>query len=110
MRLATIAALLATTSLIGCGNPVPPEKASYVGDWRAKDMRLSISAGGRVEYRRVEGRVSTKISAPLQRFEGPHFDVGLGPFSTRFDVSAPPRDDGEGRVTMTVDGVELVRH
>ena len=106
---AAAALTLVATLLAGCGQPVPPEKAAYVGQWRADKMTLRISADGRVDYRRVEGASSTKISAPIQRFEGPHFDVGVGPFTTRFTVSSPPEDDGDGVVRMTVDGVPLTR-
>lgn len=104
-----MAALIAATGLAGCGKPVPPEHAAYVGDWRSQHMRLRITPDGRVEYKRVEGRMSTSVSAPIQRFDGPHFEVGIGPLTTRFNVSAPPHDDGDGGARMTVDGVELVR-
>jgi hypothetical protein len=100
---------LLTTLLTACGQPVPPEKAGYVGQWKSDRMTLRISADGRVDYRRVEGASSTKISAPIQRFEGPHFDVGVGPITTRFTVSSPPEDDGEGTLRMTADGVRLTR-
>ena len=106
----TLACGLALAALLaGCGQPVPPDKAAYVGQWHSDRMTLRISADGRVDYRRVEGRSSTKISAPIQGFDGPHFDVGVGPFSTRFTVSSPPEDDGEGTLHMTVDGVRLAR-
>jgi hypothetical protein len=106
---ARAALALAATLLAGCGQPVPPDKAAYVGQWRAEQMSLRITADGRVDYRRVNGASSTKISAPIQGFEGPHFDVGVGPLTTRFTVSSPPADDGEGTVRMTVDGVPLTR-
>jgi hypothetical protein len=108
-RASLAAAVLGTAVLASCGQPVPPDKAAYVGQWRSEQMTLRISADGRVDYRRVEGSSSTKISAPIQRFEGPHFDVGVGPFTTRFTVSSPPEDDGEGTLRMTVDGVRLAR-
>ena len=106
-RVAVLA--LAAALVAACGQPVPADKAAYVGQWQAEHMTLRISADGRVDYRRVEGGSSTKISAPLQGFEGPHFDVGIGPFTTRFTVSSPPEDDGEGTLRMTVDGVPLTR-
>lgn len=104
-----LVATLLTTLLMACGQPVPPEKAAYVGQWKSERMTLRISADGRVDYRRVEDSSSTKISAPIQRFDGPHFDVGVGPITTRFTVSSPPEDDGEGTLRMTVDGVRLTR-
>jgi hypothetical protein len=103
------AALVLAATIAACGQPVPPEKAAYVGQWRSENMTLRITADGRVDYRRVEGSSSTKISAPIQRFEGPHFDVGIGPFTSRFTVSSPPEDDGDGALRMTVDGVPLTR-
>lgn len=110
LRATTIACSLGAAALLSaCGQPVPPDKAAYVGQWKSDRMTLRISADGRVDYRRVEGASSTKISAPIQRFDGPHFDVGVGPITTRFTVSSPPEDDGEGSLRMTVDGVRLTR-
>lgn len=94
--------------LAGCGQPVPAEKAAYVGTWTAPNMTLSITQEGRVEYRRVDGNASTSVSGPLQGFKGDDFEVGIGPISTTFVVSSPPKSDGDG-FTMTVDGVSLVK-
>lgn len=102
-----LAAILAFT-LSACGQPVPPDKRAYVGDWRAPEMRLAISADGRVVYKRVKGSGSTSMDVPLKRFEGDNFVVGVGPMSTTFIVSVPPRLD-DGVWTMTVDGVRLMR-
>ena len=33
-------------SLYGCGKPVPPEKAAYVGEWQEKTMYLLITQDG----------------------------------------------------------------
>lgn len=98
-------ALLAT----GCGEPIPQDRLAYAGDWRARDMRLLITPDGRCEYRRRrEGGGSTSIDAPIQRFEGDNFVVGVGVLTTTFVVSKPPQlVDGQWR--MTVDGVELIR-
>jgi hypothetical protein len=95
--------------LAGCGDPLPQDKMEYAGDWRARDMQLVITPGGRCQYkRRREGGNSNSISAPIQRFEGDNFVVGVGLFTTTFVVSKPPRLV-EGRWRMTVDGVELIR-
>jgi hypothetical protein len=106
-----IAAALAAFALLvaGCSEPVPAAKVAYAGEWRAPQMRLLITPDGRCEYnRRHEGGNSTSINAPIQRFEGDNFVVGVGPFSTTFVVSRPPHlDDGQWK--MTVDGVELTR-
>jgi hypothetical protein len=104
-----IAALLLALSLAGCGKPVPPEKAAYVGMWEAQDrMFLLINQDGSVRYKRVEGKTSSKIEGPLKGFIGNDFEVGIGPASTKFVVSKPPFQDG-GKWKMVVDGVELTK-
>lgn len=94
--------------LVACANPVPPEKAAYVGDWSAPGMSLLITQDGSVSYKRIKGSVTTSINAPLKKFEGDNFVVGIGMWTTTFVVSKPPRLDA-GRWKMTVDGVELTR-
>jgi hypothetical protein len=94
--------------LLGCAEPVPSAKAQYVGDWQGPDMRLAIRQDGMVSYERKRGNSNTTINAPIQRFEGDNFVVGIGPFGTTFVVSRAPHLDGAAW-KMTVDGVELVR-
>lgn len=108
MRLAY--ALLASLALFlaACAEPVPEARASYVGDWRAPNMRLLITPEGHVAYERRDGSTSKSINAPIKGFEGDNFSVGVGPFSTTFVVSRPPHLEN-GVWKMTVDGVELVR-
>lgn len=56
---------------------------------------------GSVEYERVKGSTTTKVSGPLKGFEGNDFEVGFGPFSTTFVVSEPPHREGDGwRMTV----------
>ena len=107
MRIATLVA--AVLLLAACsGQPRPADTASYAGDWRAKNMRLVITAEGHVSYERRDEGNSKSINAPLQRFEGNNFVVGVGPLTTTFVVSKPPwRDEALWR--MTVDGVDLVK-
>jgi hypothetical protein len=107
MRIAKLFAALLL--LAACsGQPLPAEKASYAGDWRASEMRILITPAGHVSYERRAGNSSKSIDAPLKRFEGDNFVVGIGPFDTTFVVSKPPwRDQAVWK--MTVDGVELVR-
>ena len=95
-------------ALAGCGNPVPPEKSAYVGEWKAQDMRLLITREGNVQYERRKGNARTSINAPIQAFEGDNFVVGIGPMKTKFVVSRPPYRDG-GVWKMVVDGVELAK-
>ena len=94
--------------LAACANPVPPEKAAYVGDWSAPGMNLLITQDGSVAYKRIKGGVTTSVNAPLKKFEGDNFVVGIGMWTTTFVVSKPPGQDA-GRWKMTVDGVELTR-
>jgi hypothetical protein len=99
---------LALLALAACGQAVPPEKAGYVGEWQQPTMYLLITADGSVRYKRVKGGATTSIDAPLKKFEGHNFVVGVGPMSTVFEVQKPPQEVG-GKWKMTVDGVELTR-
>ena len=95
--------------LAACGQPLPPERAAYVGVWRNGSTSLTITAGGRVAYVvKGENGFDKKIRAPLKRFDGDSFVVGGGPFTTTFVVTSPPHATADGW-TMTVDGVELHR-
>ena len=108
MRATRIAAALLVSLLVACAEPLPADKAAYAGNWRAQGMSLLITKDGEVEYRRKTSGGNNMIKAPIKRFEGNNFVVGVGPFSTTFVVSKPPHlDDGVWK--MTVDGVELVR-
>jgi len=93
---------------VGCGKPVPPEKAAYVGEWQHPTMYLLLTQDGSVRYKRIQGGATTSVEAPLKGFQGNNFEVGIGPMSTTFVVTKPPYDDG-GKWKMVVDGVELVR-
>ena len=94
--------------LAGCGVPVPPEKAAYVGEWQDKTMYLLITQDGSVRYKRLEGGVSKSVEGPLKGFVGDDFDVGVGPMKTTFVVSKPPHQEGD-KWQMTVDGVVLTK-
>ncbi|TDR40101.1 hypothetical protein DFR29_114153 [Tahibacter aquaticus] len=109
MRRLRLLSIVLVALLSACSAPLPPERADYAGLWRAGDTTILITPTGRVEYvvRRGNG-FSKSIKAPLQRFEGDSFVVGLGPMSTTFIVTQPPHRD-QGVWKMTVDGVELVR-
>lgn len=99
---------LLALGLAACAEPVPPDRAEYVGEWQGNSMVLLITQDGSVRYKRLKGGVSTSIEAPLKRFDGDNFVVGIGPMSTVFTVSKPPYRDGRDW-KMVVDGVELVR-
>ncbi len=71
-------------------------------------MSLLITQDGSVAYERFKGGVKTSVNAPLKKFEGDNFVVGMGMWTTTFVLSKPPQQDGR-RWKMTVDGVELTR-
>jgi len=106
MMLAILCA--AVLLLAACAVPVPPEKSAYVGEWAAPGMSLLITQDGSVTYKRIKGGATTTINAPLKKFEGDNFVVGIGLWTTTFVVSKPPGEEA-GRWKMTVDGVELIR-
>lgn len=108
IRFVSILVILSVTCLIiGCNSiPVPEEKKSYVGTWEGVGFHLTISDNGGVDYRRVNGNRSTKVSGPLKNFDGDDFIVGVLFFTTTFDVHKPPYLDGDDWL-MVVDGVEL---
>ena len=99
---------LALLLLAGCGTPVPPEKASYIGHWQNQSMSLLITAEGRVEYRKVRGSTTTSLKAPIKAFTGDNFAACLGPLATTFVVSQPPHQE-RGVWRMVVDGEVLIR-
>ncbi|MDB4835139.1 hypothetical protein OAH12_00980 [Cyclobacteriaceae bacterium] len=96
--------------LFSCsGIQVPNDKQDYIGFWQSDIMYMKFSADGHVEYKRVEGGTSKSINAPLQKFDGDNFEVGAMGMTSVFEVSQVPTEDGNGRWTMIVDGVKLVR-
>jgi hypothetical protein len=100
--------LAAFLTLSSCGQPVPDDKAAYVGEWRAPNMSLMLTKEGRVSYKRVKGNGTTTVDGPLRRFEGTNFVVGIPLLSTTFEVSRAPYQEA-GTWKMVVDGVELTR-
>jgi hypothetical protein len=105
---ALLALIPALLILSACGQPVPQDKAAYVGEWRAQTMSLTLTQDGRVRYKRVKGSATTSIDAPLRGFEGDNFVVGIPFISTTFEVSKPPYREA-GAWKMVIDGVELTR-
>jgi hypothetical protein len=96
-----------TCLFVGCNSiPVPEEKKSYIGTWQGVGFHLTITDNGGVDYRRVKGKRSTKISGPLKNFKGDDFIVGVLFFTTTFEVHRPPYLDGDDWY-MIIDGVEL---
>jgi hypothetical protein len=104
-----LAILVAALPLLSaCGQPVPDDKAAYVGDWHGQDMSLQVEKDGTVHYKRVKGSTTTTINAPVRKFEGDNFVVGIPFLSTTFEVTTPPHQ-AAGTWKMVVDGVELTR-
>ncbi len=109
MKLSRPSILLPLALLLSaCGNPVPPERADYVGEWQHPAMYLLITQDGSVRYKRIRGGATTSIDGPLRGFDGPDFEVGIWPMSTTFVVSQPPHRVGDSW-RMVVDDVELTR-
>jgi len=102
-----VLALLAM-ALGACGQPVPPDKSDYVGEWISPQTALSISQDGTIRYAHKEKNVSKTVKTSLQRFEGNNLKVGFGPVSSTLTVSVAPHRDGDDW-KMTVDGVELTK-
>ncbi|MBR0712286.1 MULTISPECIES: hypothetical protein [Bradyrhizobium] len=112
-RTSLVVLVAALPLLAACGQPVPEDKAAYVGEWHAPAMDVELTRDGIVHYKRVTegtkiGEVTTTINAPLRRFEGDNFVVGIPFLSTTFEVSTPPHQEA-GTWKMVVDGVELTR-
>lgn len=108
VRFSCLPTLLLAFFLVGCSQPLPEDRLSYVGEWQSNEMALLILADGTVSYERLKNGGKTSINAPLKEFQGDSFVVGIGPLTTVFDVSAPPRQV-DGRWEMVVDGVRLIR-
>jgi hypothetical protein len=95
--------------LSACSEPLSKDRLAYAGEWQAPQVYLLITPDGRVEYKRQREGGNVSIEAPIKNFEGDNFVVGVGPFTTTFVVSQPPRQGEDGKWKMTVDGVELTR-
>jgi hypothetical protein len=108
MKLIKLPLLLAFAVLAGCGKPVPPEKAAYVGEWQDKSMYLMITQDGSVSYKRLKNGSTTSIDGPLKEFRGNDFDVGVGAMATTFVVSKPPYQEDEVW-KIVVDGQQLTK-
>jgi hypothetical protein len=107
-QLRFVVPLSALLILSACGQSVPDDKAAYVGEWRAPNMTLQLTKNGTFHYKRVDGGSSESLDAPLRRFEGDNFVVGIPFISRTFEVSKPPYQ-AAGSWKMVVDGVELTR-
>lgn len=100
------AGLLSSTA--AWADPVPRDKMDYVGNWQGKDMQLSLTKEGKIEYKRGKPNDRVDLSIDLKGFKGNDFEAGVAFVRTTFVVGKPPHREG-GKWKMTVDGVELTR-
>jgi hypothetical protein len=101
--------LILSLFLIGCAEPVPPEKSTYIGEWKSRTMYLLITQDGSVLYSRTKSGVKTSINnGAFLGFNGNTFEVGLGIIRTTFVVTEPPYQDGD-KWKMVVDGMKLTK-
>ena len=95
-------------AVAACTQPLPVDKADYIGHWQGEGVRLVIGADGQASYERVKEGRRTSISGPAHSFTSKGFKIGIGPLSAGFKVRSPPTLT-EGRWSMTVDGLVLTR-
>lgn len=102
-----------TTHINTAKNLLTEDRQNYVGEWRGANIDLSIKADGTIDYRREEIVGDTtntdSVSGPINNFDGASFTVGVLGQNTRFVVDAPPHPNGNGRMTMNVNGERLER-
>ena len=100
-----------TTHVNLAANLLTGDKQNYIGEWRGANANLLIKADGTIEYRREETVGDTTntdtVSGPINNFEGASFTVGVMGQNTRFEVAEPPHENGNGAMTMTVNGERL---
>jgi hypothetical protein len=101
--------LLVVLTISSCSKPIPADKLSYAGEWKSKEMYLLILLDGTVAYKRLQNGGTTSINAPLKEFVGDDFIVGLGFFTTTFDVAEAPHQV-DGNWVMVVDGIKLTKN
>lgn len=94
--------------IVGCSDPLPLNKLNYQGDWQNTNVQLIINRDGTVSYKKVVDGKTITIDAPIKSFIGNDIEVGVGWFSTVFEVSEPPQEV-DGLWQMTVDGYRLTK-
>lgn len=98
--------------LMACAKPLPSDKLDYAGTWESKDrqMLLTITEEGRIQYQNDQPGKSTSLDAPIKEFKGQDFSAGFGPMTTDFVISQVPTQNEEGQWVMVVDGKTLIKH
>jgi uncharacterized protein len=93
--------------LVGCAQPVPSSKKDFIGTWQGPEMRLTVTAAGKVDYER-HGAIAVTVTGSRLVFEESNLIVGVWPFDMTLRVDEPPHGDG-AVWKMKLDGVELAR-
>ena len=92
-------------------NLLTGDRQNYIGEWRGANVNLLIKPDGAIEYRRSEVVGDTTntdtVSGPINNFDGANFTVGILGQNTRFEIAEAPHQNGNGRMTMTVNGERL---
>jgi hypothetical protein len=106
-RLVGALALAAAFSLACAGlmpepEPVPADKADYVGSWTGEDRALDISADGTASWENTAGAGETSVNGNIA-FTDEGFSIGLPPMAIPFIVNSAPAVDGKDW-TMTING------
>ena len=102
-----------TTHINTAKNLLTEDKQNYIGEWLGANTNLLIKADGTVDYVREETIGDTtntdSVSGPINAFNGASFMVGALGQNTQFEVSQQPHQNGNGKMTMTVNGERLER-
>lgn len=102
-----------TTHFNTAQNLLTEDKQNYVGEWRGANTNLLIKPDGTIDYRRettIDGTTNTDtVTGPINSFYEASFMVGVLGQNTRFEVDAPPHQNGSGAMTMNVNGERLER-
>jgi len=69
---------------------------------------LRITGDGRLEYEAVRGRVTTSLSSPIKRIDGPILTAGVLWFEKEFDIGEGPVEV-EGSIALRVDNEVLLK-
>lgn len=102
-----------TTHINTAKNLLTEDKQIYIGEWQGANTNLLIRDDGTIEYQRSEVVGDTtntdSVSGPINAFNGASFMVGALGQNTQFEVSDAPHENGNGKMTMTVNGERLER-
>lgn len=104
MRLVSICrsgiAITITLTIAACysSDPIPADKAEFIGLWIAEDRYVSVFANGRLEYKRKRGFGLHDRSTGHVTFEANRLKAS--PFMSFVIASAPHQVDGQWQMTL----------